>query len=378
MDNARQTADGPHRIAGATRPRSALIDVGKGLGILLVVLGHNPWFGDHLPWLDELIGTFRLPLFFFLAGVTFPAGRGVAETAWRRADALLKPYAVVVIAYALTHAARPDITVESTLLALVYATGFTLVWVPLWFLPHLWLVSVGAAAYLRWLDPWLRSAGTRVAVLVAMAAAGAAVIHRFHNPVDDVACMHHVHFSADLLACGLPFSADVLLLSGFFFLTGHHLRQGVWRLKLTPWRLGAAAGVFTTLWFGFHQTLNFNFRSYGHGLITPVQALAAIYLVLALCQGLARWEPLRRLLAHAGRSSLFILMFHSPVQSKVLGWLLRWHLPGALSMVLAFVVAVGTSIALWELVRRQPMLSRLLLPSPHASAPPSWRTRTQP
>ncbi|WP_062194270.1 acyltransferase family protein [Caldimonas taiwanensis] len=378
MDFARQTEGTPHGIADATRPRSALIDVGKGLGILLVVLGHNPWFGDHLPWLDQLIGTFRMPLFFFLAGVTFPAGRGVVQTAWRRADALLKPYAVVVIAYALVRAERPDVTLESTVLSLVYATGFTLEWVPLWFLPHLWLLSVAAAAYLRWVSPWLRSVAWRVACLAAMAAAGAAVIHRFHNPVDDLACMHHRHFSAELWACGLPFSADVLLLSAFFFLVGHHLQSAVWRFKPTPWRLAAAAGLFVTLWLGFHQTLNFNFRSYGHGLIVPLQALAAIYLMLALCQRLAHWSPSRRLLTHVGRGSLFVLMFHAPVQSKVLDWLLRWPLPGALSMGLAFLGAVGTPMVLWAWVRRQPLLARLLLPVPAVRASIPWKTRMQP
>jgi fucose 4-O-acetylase-like acetyltransferase len=358
----RHTVDGRDGIAGSARPRSALVDVGKGLGILLVVFGHNAWVADHLLWLDEVISTFRLPLFFFLAGVTFPADRGVADTARRRADALLKPFVVVVLAYAVTHATRADVTLESTVLALFYATGFTLVWVPMWFLPHLWLVSVATAAYLRWLAPWLTTVRTRVMVLAAMAWAGAYVIHLFHNPVDDTACMHHTRFSTDLFACGLPFSADVLLLSGFFFLAGQHLKRQVLTLKPHLLWIAFAAAIFAALWFGFHQTINFNFRSYGHALIVPLQALAAIYLALTLCHALGRWQALTRALSYVGRGSLFILVFHSPLQAKALTWLGRWPGPGVLSMLLSFAAAVGFSLLLWEGVRRQRVLSWLLLP----------------
>jgi polysaccharide biosynthesis protein PslL len=349
-------------VAGSTRPRSALVDVGKGLGILLVVFGHNAWVADHLLWLDEVISTFRLPLFFFLAGVTFPAARSIGETAWRRADALLKPFAAVVLVYALTHATRADVTLESTLLALIYATGFTVVWVPMWFLPHLWLVSVAAAAYLHGLAPRLTTAWARAGVLAAMALAGAWVIHLFHNPVDDTACMHHTRFSADLFACGLPFSADVLLLSGFFFLAGQHLKRQVLALKPHPLWIALAAAIFVALWFGFHQTINLNFRSYGHALIVPLQALAGIYLALTLCHALDRWQTVKRALSYVGRGSLFILVFHSPLQAKALAWMARWPGPGALSMLLSFAAAVGLSLLLWEGVRRQRVLSWLLLP----------------
>lgn len=148
---------------------------------------------------------------------------------------MLKPYAVVVIAYALVRAERPDLTLEPTVLSLIYATGFTLEWVPLWFLPHLWLLSV-AAAHLRWVSP-----------------------------------------------------------------------RGRWPGGWPAWR---------------------------------------------------RWSQ--------------------PVQPKVLDWLLRWPLPGALSMGLSFLGAVGTPMVLRAWVRRQPLLARLLLPVPAVRASIPWKTRMQP
>lgn len=46
--------------------RSVLIDVLKGIGIILVVLGHIT-FGDQL--VRKIIFSFHMPLFFFLSGV---------------------------------------------------------------------------------------------------------------------------------------------------------------------------------------------------------------------------------------------------------------------------------------------------------------------
>ena len=41
------------------------LDLAKGLGILLVILGHG-MFPNHF-----LIDSFHMPLFFILAGITF-------------------------------------------------------------------------------------------------------------------------------------------------------------------------------------------------------------------------------------------------------------------------------------------------------------------
>ena len=47
------------------------LDLAKGLGILMVILGHG-MFPNHF-----LIDSFHMPLFFILAGITFtpPVGK---------------------------------------------------------------------------------------------------------------------------------------------------------------------------------------------------------------------------------------------------------------------------------------------------------------
>ena len=62
-----------HRISSGSlaKPRLATIDIAKGLGILLIVLGHNRIFSIYEINLANFLGSFRLPFFFFIFGVTF-------------------------------------------------------------------------------------------------------------------------------------------------------------------------------------------------------------------------------------------------------------------------------------------------------------------
>lgn len=80
--------------------RNVSIDVAKGVGILLVVLGHTCLSENHL------IYAFHMPLFFFLAGVCFNAERhrDVWAFARLRARQLLLPTLVVVAVCCLCHA----------------------------------------------------------------------------------------------------------------------------------------------------------------------------------------------------------------------------------------------------------------------------------
>ncbi len=54
------------------KARCTWIDIAKGLGIVLVVYGHIQF---RPVWLNVWLGSFHMPLFFFLAGLTFNAAK---------------------------------------------------------------------------------------------------------------------------------------------------------------------------------------------------------------------------------------------------------------------------------------------------------------
>jgi fucose 4-O-acetylase-like acetyltransferase len=51
----------------SARPRNIAIDIAKGIGIILVIIGH----GSILAWIKDAIFSFHMPLFFILSGYFF-------------------------------------------------------------------------------------------------------------------------------------------------------------------------------------------------------------------------------------------------------------------------------------------------------------------
>ncbi|MFN2747971.1 MULTISPECIES: acyltransferase family protein [Bacillus] len=73
------------------------IDASKGLGIILVVLGHTP----TTDWLKTFIFAFHMPLFFFLSGVVYhDANLTFKSFLYKKMKTLLLPYFIFsVLAY---------------------------------------------------------------------------------------------------------------------------------------------------------------------------------------------------------------------------------------------------------------------------------------
>ena len=349
-----------------------MIDIGKGLGILLIVIGHSALFSGRHGGLDDFIKAFRLPFFFFISGTTFAIGmRTVRQVAWARADAWLKPYAVVVIlAGLLSLMTKAGGGVEAILLGLLFSTGFTLSWTPIWFLPHLWLLYVSAAVLLRHGAVLVCTWPRRVVLLVMIAVAGYALMQQFDSVDENAVCRRIVRFGFDLFDCGLPFSADLLLLTGMFFLLGHFLaaRVKAFRLNWSMLALLLAVTVAQDYYFGY--TIDFNQRRYDSLLVSTLQAYCGIYIMLSVCSLLSRSAWLTRSLSYLGRGSLFILIFHGSFLLKLETWLARWihdaYLAGSLAIILSIVIALG----LWELTKRSAIASLLMLPRKHSNKLP--------
>lgn len=108
-------------------------DVSKGIGIILVILGHGI-FPNHF-----LIDSFHMPLFFILAGVTFKTPDATSIKPWlcRKVERILVPYFFFMIVSGIIEAiigrANPD-------------TPFN---APLWFLQTFFMsiVIYGALSY---------------------------------------------------------------------------------------------------------------------------------------------------------------------------------------------------------------------------------------
>ncbi len=135
--------------------RNKIIDIMKGIGILLVIIGHMQ--GDVV-YLHKFIFSFHMPLFFILAGYFFTPQGGSLKKDVRR---LLVPYFFVVfllIIYSIAvHGVRHDLSQllkSGVILALIFPDGLSLQKdiqipvIPVWFLFSLfWCKTLFRTAY---------------------------------------------------------------------------------------------------------------------------------------------------------------------------------------------------------------------------------------
>lgn len=324
--------------------RTGYIDIAKGIGILLVVLGHNALVSRFSLL---LIYSFHMPLFFFLSGFFFNASIPFLELLNKRFHGLLKPYFFTIFLIYFFYVSFGKLSLETSLWRMIksfYAAGEYVPWLPLWFLPHLFIVSSFAFAVLKTRSHLLKNRYLYWLFLLAMLMIGVLTIDRF-------ASFHLILFGKTIKLYGLPFSADLLLVSAFFFLLGAEARSVVSEKWLENWFLLISAGIVPVVASILIPTLlDIASRMYPLPVINTIEAVAGIWFVLALSRQIELWIPwLANALAYFGQISLIVLIFHYPIQSALQG-----KIPGVTSN--AFIGEMGSflggvigSVILYEL-----------------------------
>lgn len=344
-------------------PRNATVDIARGIGIILVVLGHNWTVLQDKGELFRVIYSFHLPLFFFLSGVLLKDSAPLGPFALSRADALLKPYFVVLVLLGVAHMLAPrafPVTATTPLAyfsGVLYGTTSTVAWTPLWFLPHLFVASLVAMAILRATRALENRTAWLFLITCALLAAGIAWMSRFWQ-IDTA----RLNFMGLERLPGLPWSLDLTFFSTACMLAGFLLRKTVMDMHFSPIRLLVAVLAFAFLHGYFDETIDLNLRAYGDPLVCTLQAALGIYIVLCASALLQRYAPLRRSLSYIGSASLFILLFHYTAQGRT--FLVLSHISDNRYLLGAASLAAGVllPLAILALVRRQRHLAALLLP----------------
>lgn len=331
--------------------RIAYIDIAKGLGILVIVLAHNDLAAYH-PTLHKFIYAFHIPLFFFLSGMFFRPERTFGDTLRRRFNTLLKPYLFAIFLIYLGEAAFSIMTFPVILGRIVksmYATGHYIDWVQLWFIPHLFAVSLFAWIAWRVLGrvkrDWLRWL-----LLFAILTVGVLTMPYFWP------------FTAPVIGgeyYGLPFSLDLVLASGFFFLVGYEVNQRpLEKFFASSLVLAGTFGLLLTMILLLPPELDFNTRTYPSLWINTAEALLGIGMILSLARNLEKWSVrLTNIFSYFGRISMVILIFHVPIQETLFGKFVRLGIPNDASIALAFLSGVLIPALIYELaIHRNPRL----------------------
>src|SRR5574339_9345 len=198
--------------------RIEYLDIARGIGILLVVLGHND-FGALSPFFHKVIYSFHIPLFFFLSGYFINVATPFFDYFKKRFHSVLKPYLFTIFLIYFTSVSFEKMGFQTALLRItksLYGSGYYLDWVQLWFLPHLFVVSL-YAYFLVLLLSRLNNRPLRWGILLVTLWVSTLFLQVFYPFPFSL-------FGKDYELYGLPFSLDLVLLSGFFFILGSEIR----------------------------------------------------------------------------------------------------------------------------------------------------------
>lgn len=335
--------------------RIEYIDIAKGIGILLVVLGHND-FGYISPFGYKLIYSFHMPLFFFLSGYFLNTSIPFVAFLKKRFNSLLKPYFFTIFLIyfmSLSFGKMGFSTVLQRIVKAMYASTIYIDWVQLWFLPNLFVVSLYAFLFFTILGKW-NSRYVRWAALIATLGISSLVMNRFYPFELSILGKQYELF-------GLPFNFDLIFLSGFFFILGSEVRQADFeKVFESPFILFGTGTLLLTLLLLFDMRSDFSIRIYDSYLINTLEATAGIVFVLALSRQIElRTVKVASLLKYFGQISLFILIFHVPIQDF---WAQKVNAVTnnlSLSIWVGFVMGVTGSVLIYELfIKANPVALR--------------------
>lgn len=347
--------------------RNQTIDIAKGIGILTVVICHN-WilynYGDE-PY--RIIFSFHMPLFFFISGVFFKPYLSFSKVAISKANSLLKPYFVTIFGLILINFIynlfkKSDFDVFNALIKGLYSSTFTLDWVQLWFLSHLFAVNLFAWLLCNFAFKNVTSKTTQALAIFFIFYIGVQTLDLFWYKTFNPLGINSLLFGNDPHLLGLPFNLDILLVTTPIFLAGYMLSKQLLDFKLNYVLFFSSLMIFVLLHYQFDYTLALHARRYDQFIICTLQMICGIYLVFGLSELITKVEFLRKIMAYLGGASLFILIFHFYPQHKLTG-IFQYYFPQQklLVAIASMVASIILSVFLYEITMRVDALKKLFL-----------------
>ena len=340
-----EAAERERNEARLTQPRMDWVDVAKGWGMILVILGHTAaLMGSPL---HAIVYWFHMPVFFFMSGVLLKPPASLRGAIVRRTKQLMVPYfcyLLILEAPRYYHAFKDPSRLAGLrmiLLDFVWGgerlRGATIIF---WFPPVLLLACV--------VGYWaLNRPGSR-RVLWAFGAAVA---------VSTVQAAYYASLKARWDVGGLPFDLWVVPYASAFLLAGHLFR----RLPKPGQAWSALSGGLVFLGIVAAELVGRVAFSVDlkHGIMGPpglgfAAALAGTFCTILVSKATALWKPARAGFGYLGRRSMTVMYLHGPVVIAI-----GWKTPSVLA---ALAGGVFIPLGLDALFARYKLTRELLLP----------------
>ena len=321
---------------GETRQRLEYVDILKGMGILLVLVGH---ILPHDLSLKSALYAFHMPLFFVAYGMV-ARPLPVSSLLRRRSASLLIPYLFWGLAFS-------GMRLSKKCLLLLYGSGESIRLAGsngmLWFLVTMFLGAFLANFVLGIAQDKHDSAAKTLIVAVAL---GFLLISMVLNHWHEAPLWHRHEL-------GLPLGLDVSFLAASFILAGHFLAWLISRCGKSPGRMSLVIGLVATCGFSFvGSKVNTGFGNYPSMQVYRLGSAPTYWFFSILaCYGMSivaralEKTPARHQLVWLGQHSMAIFIVHKPVRDLLVPSLSRHYSLGHYLYAYAVVLIAATCCA---------------------------------
>lgn len=351
------------------------MDIVRGVGICLVVLGHNPVCLQG-GWAYAAIFSFHMPLFYFLSGYFHKEAASWKEEVVVRARKLLLPYFLTAFAYVLLKFTQNPVfffqnELKPLLFGILWGSGGRgsidryMFWPPMWFLTSLFVTQLAYGALERSIFCKSRRIIRVITVLCIFG------LGQYYLLEGGKGYLNFFGTTLILAENGLPYNLDIVPITLFYYWIGVESSRYIARHSNASLQFSSVPRLLF-VWLLFALTIymswkfvpqflaegvmDLNLRNYGNQIGATVLALLGIYGMLCLGNVLEGSAPtfIQGILVYLGQFSLVILVFHHVFQKEALqrqpdwpgGWLVAF-LVGILFPVLAakFLMAKNKSLS---------------------------------
>lgn len=340
--------------------RNTQIDVLRGVGILLVVLGHNWIVLKDKEYAFRMIYAFHMPLFFYISGIFLSIDDGLISALKKRSSSLLKPYlsacAFATAVYWLTkNSVQPDV-----FWGVIYGNGNTLIWPWLWFIPCLFISVFFAQCCAILLKDKKTALCIVICCLLTLGYMLNISIDEWQLPTFEILR------DKKEMAAGLPFNLDLAPIATAFVLLGYLTPRTHFNKPPSHVLTYVAAAILLGLHIEYMPLLDMNERILINPLATLLTTILSIYLTCELSKYISTKDKFSYFFSAIGKASLFIYLFHFPIQALFTFKLLKLvpEIP-AISYVSGFAAGVLIPYLFFFFRHRLSFATRFFLPVQH-------------
>lgn len=309
--NASSSSDGSSIIVSPSHKSNRLdwIDILKGIGIILVVIGHS----KSPIIITKIIFAFHMPLFFFISGYLFNYTNSFESYLDKKANRLIIPYFITyIMAFIITYFASHSQDLSAgVILNMFWGEGYPHQSIdpPLWFLTTLFCGNILFYVVLKFSSIGPAMANPTIHM-------GAFDINRIDIFVFIYSCI--------LAGLGyliskyiiLPWGLDAALVSLVFFCAGYFAKKYFLLDKLNenyniilPLSL---VSLFLSVFINapLEWGVDMNMRAYGNLFLFFLGAFSGIMISIFLANSIMTFSSIKNAFIFFGINSIVILGFH--------------------------------------------------------------------